>query len=69
LPLNVDGAIAAVLCELCVPPEMGNGFFAIARTVELIAHVFDEIAQHPMRKISPTTQGCDEPEERMLNPG
>jgi len=30
---------------------------------------FDEIAQHPMRKISPTTQGCDEPEERMLNPG
>ena len=45
LPLNVDGAIAAVLCELDFPPEMGNGFFAIARTVGLTAHVFDEVTR------------------------
>ncbi len=67
LPLNVDGAIAAVLCELDVPPEMGNGFFAIARTVGLTAHVFDEITnQRPMRRISPTAQAYDGPEEREL---
>jgi citrate synthase len=67
LPMNVDGAIAAVLCELDFPPEMGNGLFAIARTVGLTAHVFDEITrQRPMRRISPTAQEYSGPEEREL---
>ncbi len=67
LPMNVDGAIAAVLCELDFPPEMGNGLFAIARTVGLTAHVFDEItAQRAMRRISPTAHEYDGPEERSL---
>lgn len=67
LPMNVDGAIAAVLCELDFPPEMGNGLFAIARTVGLTAHVFDEItAQRPMRRISPTAQDYSGPPEREL---
>lgn len=67
LPMNVDGAIAAVLCELDFPPEMGNGFFAIARSVGLTAHVFDEItSQRPMRRISPTAQAYSGPEERSL---
>jgi citrate synthase len=68
LPLNVDGAIAAVLCELDFPPEIGNGVFAIARTVGLTAHVFDEIVnQRPMRRISPTAQAYDGPPERSLD--
>ena len=67
LPLNVDGAIAAVLCEMGFPPEMGNGLFAIARTVGLTAHVFDEIVnQRPMRQISPTAHEYNGPEERSL---
>ncbi len=67
LPLNVDGAIAALLCEMGFPPEMGNGFFAIARTVGLTAHVFDELVhQRPMRRISPTAQAYDGPEECSL---
>ncbi|MGD9029998.1 MAG: citryl-CoA lyase [Anaerolineae bacterium] len=67
LALNVDGAIAAVLCELGFPPEMGNGLFAISRTVGLTAHVFDEITnQRPMRRISPTAQAYTGPEEREL---
>ena len=67
LPLNVDGAIAAVLCEMDFPPEMGNGLFAIARTVGLTAHVFDEItAQRAMRRISPTAHEYNGPEEREL---
>ena len=65
LPMNVDGAIAAVLCELDFPPEMGNGLFAIARTAGLTAHVFDEITrQRPMRRISPTAQEYSGPPER-----
>lgn len=67
LPMNVDGAIAAVLCELDFPSEMGNGLFAIARTVGLTAHVFDEItSQRPMRRISPTAQEYSGPPEREL---
>ena len=67
IPLNVDGAIAALLCELEFPPEMGNGFFTISRTVGLTAHVFDEMLnQRPMRRISPTAQEYSGPEERKL---
>lgn len=67
LPMNVDGAIAAVLCELGFPPEMGNGLFAISRAVGLTAHVYDEITnQRPMRPISPTAQQYSGPEERAL---
>lgn len=30
LPMNVDGGMAAVLCELGFPPELGNGFLPSA---------------------------------------
>ncbi len=33
LPINVDGAIAALLCDLGFPPEIGNAFFIMARTL------------------------------------
>jgi citrate synthase len=70
LPMNVDGGIAAVLCELGFPPELGNGFFAISRTVGLTAQVYEEITrQRPMRKISPTAQEYDGPPERHLASG
>jgi citrate synthase len=68
LPMNVDGAIAAVLCELGFPPELGNGFFAISRTVGLTAQVYEEMTrERPMRKISPTAQAYDGPAERALD--
>ena len=67
LPMNVDGAIAALLCEMDFASEMGNGVFAIARTVGLTAHVFDEITrQRPMRRISPTAHVYDGPRERSV---
>jgi citrate synthase len=67
LPMNVDGGIAAVLCELGFPPELGNGFFAISRTVGLTAQVYEEMTrERPMRKISPTAQAYDGPPERSL---
>ncbi|MGQ9626738.1 MAG: citryl-CoA lyase [Anaerolineae bacterium] len=67
LPLNVDGAIATLLCEMGFPPEMGNGFFAISRIVGLVAHVYEEQTRmKPMRTISPTAYEYDGPPEREI---
>ena len=67
LPMNVDGGIAAVLCELGFPPAMGNGFFAISRTVGLTAQVFEEqTREKPMRNVTSAGHIYDGPPERPL---
>jgi citrate synthase len=67
LPINVDGAIAALLCDLEIPPEIGNAFFIISRMAGLVAHVHEEkIRMRPMRKIHPTDFEYDGPSERKL---
>jgi citrate synthase len=67
LPINVDGGIAALLCDMDFPAEIGNGVFAIARSVGLTAHVFDEITQQrPMRHISPSAHQYSGPPDRSL---
>lgn len=63
LPINVDGAIAALLCELDIPPEIGNAFFIIARVPGLVAHIHEEkMRMRPMRKIHPSDYEYDGPE-------
>ncbi len=58
LPLNIAGAMGAVLGDLGVPPELMNGFFMISRVPGLVAHVREENNdQKPMRKIHPTDHG------------
>jgi citrate synthase len=65
LPINVDGAIAAVLCDLGIPSEIGNAFFIIARVPGLVAHAHEEKNRmRPMRKIHPQDFEYDGPEER-----
>jgi len=65
LPINVDGAIAAVLCDLDIPPEIGNAFFIIARVPGLVAQVNEEKTRmKTMRKIHPTDFEYDGPSER-----
>ncbi len=55
LPLNVDGAIAALLCEMDFDPQLANAFFMIARLPGLVAHVYEEKTRYkPMRKIHPS---------------
>ena len=39
LPVNVDGAIAALLVDMGLPAELANAFFMIARVPGLIAHI------------------------------
>jgi len=67
LPINVDGAIAALLCELEFPPMLANSFFILARIPGLVAHVYEEkTRQRPMRQIHPTDHDYDGPQERSL---
>ncbi len=52
LPINADGAIAALLCEMNFPPQTANGIFMIARVAGLVAHATEEQERNPpMRTI------------------
>lgn len=67
LPINVDGAMAAVLCELHLPPELANGFFAMSRLPGLIAHVHEETTrERPMRDMDFGAVVYDGPSMRHL---
>jgi len=68
LPINVDGAIAAILCELGFDPILANAFFIIARVPGLVAHFYEEkTTQKPMRKIDPSNWIYNGPEERHIS--
>ena len=67
LPLNVDGAIAAILCELDFPVEIGNIFFILPRVAGMTAHYLEETTrERPMRHINPDEAEYDGPEDRPL---
>lgn len=67
LPVNVDGALAALLLDLNIPPELGNTFFMMARVPGLIAQVYEEkTRERAMRRIHPSDQGYDGPAPRDL---
>ena len=50
MPINIDGALAAVLHDLGFPPEAGKLLFIVARVAGLTAEVAEEYAREkPMR--------------------
>jgi citrate synthase len=60
LPVNVDGAIAAISADLGFAYELGNAIFLISRLPGLIAHAHEERArQAPMRQIDPKDHDYD----------
>ncbi len=62
LPINVDGAIGAILADLGMDPRVFNGIFMIARTPGLVAHVNEEqTREKPMRRIDPVNHAYDGP--------
>src|SRR5881392_937432 len=68
LPINVDGAIGAILADLGMNPAAFNGIFMIARTPGLIAHVLEEqTRERPMRRIDPVNHGYDGPPPRSVS--
>jgi citrate synthase len=67
LPINVDGAIGAILADLGMNPSAFNGIFMIARTPGLVAHVIEEQSREkPMRRIDPVNHGYDGPGPRSI---
>lgn len=63
LPINVDGAMGAILADLGFEPGMMNGIFMIARVPGLVAHVCEEQTKmKPMRRIDPVDHTYDGPE-------
>ena len=68
LPINVDGAMGAILADLGMNPAAFNGIFMIARTPGLIAHVIEEqTRERPMRRIDPVNHGYDGPAPRTIS--
>ena len=48
LPINADGAIAAVISDMGIDWKLGKGFFIMSRVVGLIAHVHEEMEKPAM---------------------
>jgi citrate synthase len=70
LPVNVDGAIAAICADLGFAYELGNAIFLISRLPGLIAHAHEERSrQAPMRQIDPKDSEYDGSSERRLPEG
>jgi citrate synthase len=67
LPVNVDGAIAAISADLGFAYELGNAIFLISRLPGLIAHAHEErLRQAPMRQIDPKDHDYDGSRARRL---
>src|SRR3989344_8824401 len=65
LPLNIDGIFAALLCEMGFNPKSGKGFFIIARTPGLVAHVVEEaLSEKPARRLTDKDVEYDGPRPR-----
>ncbi len=43
LPMNVDGAIAALMCDMRIDPALGKAFFIIGRAPGYVAHAYEQM--------------------------
>ena len=67
LPINVDGAIAAISSDMGFDWRLGKAFFLLGRVAGLTAHVYEEqTEQKPMRKMFTVESEYDGPEEKDL---
>jgi citrate synthase len=67
VPVNVDGAIAAISADLGFAYELGNAIFLISRLPGLIAHAHEErTRQKAMRQIDPKDADYDGSQRRRL---
>ncbi len=68
LPINVDGAIAAIISDMDFDWRFGKAFFLLGRAAGLIAHVYEEVMNHkPMRRMCEQEAEYDGPWERDLD--
>ncbi|MBI3638149.1 citryl-CoA lyase [Candidatus Wolfebacteria bacterium] len=63
LPLNIDGAIAAILLALGFNPKLGKAFFALGRMPGMMAHILEEITdEKPYRRFEESDVEYEGPE-------
>jgi citrate synthase len=67
VPINIDGATAAVLGEVGFPRDLGNALFIAARLAGVLAHANEERqTMSPMRRIDPVRHAYAGPDPREL---
>lgn len=67
LPLNVDGAIAALITDMGIDWRLGKGFFILGRTAGLVAHAYEEsVREKPMRSFGHSLPEYDGPTDLTL---
>jgi citrate synthase len=67
LPINIDGAIAAVCGDIGLPSEVADAVLIISRVPGLGAHALEEQRREaPMRVIDPADHVYDGPAERTV---
>jgi citrate synthase len=67
LPVNVDGAIAAISSDMGFDWRLGKAFFLLGRVAGLTAHVYEEQTEFkPMRKMFSVKCDYDGPMEKDL---
>ncbi|HZA26228.1 MAG TPA: citryl-CoA lyase [Actinomycetota bacterium] len=67
LPMNVDGAMGALLLELGLDWRLGKAFYVIGRAPGLVAHVFEEKdRERPYRDVGWENVEYDGPDRRPL---
>jgi citrate synthase len=60
VPVNIDGAIAAVCGDIGIPPEIANALFIVSRVPGITAHAQEERQrERPMRQIDPKDHSYD----------
>jgi citrate synthase len=66
-PINIDGGVAAVLCEIGFPIDLGNAVFIASRVAGILAHANEERRRMlPMRPIDPVDHDYSGPRPRPL---
>ena len=67
LPINIDGAIAALLGEIGFPSDLGNALFIASRLAGILAHANEERqTMAPMRRVDPIHHAYEGPDRRAL---
>jgi len=67
LPININGAVAAVLSDMGFDWRLGKGIFVVSRVPGLLAHAFEEMTrERPMRKLGPPLHEYDGPPNKDL---
>jgi len=69
VPINIDGAMAAVLGEVGFPSDLGNAVFIASRLAGILAHANEELrTMAPMRRVDPVNHAYHGPDHRELSP-